>query len=91
MSDDLKCLRCGSEMEIVKNQILRIGEPEMLMLRRVPGGIEVDVHQCLNCGKLEFYHHKDELITKIKCPSCGEVHDKDYPKCPYCKHDYGRK
>lgn len=91
MNNDMKCLRCGSEMEIVKDLVLRIGEPEMLMMRRVPNGIQVDVHQCLGCGKLEFYHHKDELITKIKCPSCGKVHDKDYPKCPYCKYDYGRK
>ena len=78
-------------MEVVKDLVLRIGEPEMLMMRRVPNGIQVDVHQCLGCGKLEFYHNKDELITKIKCPNCGKVHDKDYPKCPYCKYDYGRK
>jgi len=49
-----KCLRCGSELEVVEDLVLRIGEPEMLMMKSVPNGIQVDVHQCLGCGKLEF-------------------------------------
>lgn len=27
-------------------------------------------------------------IAKRTCPECGEKHDIDYPKCPYCKHSY---
>jgi len=90
MDEKLKCLRCEAEMEVVKGLNLNVGESEVL-LHRLANGIEVDVHQCTNCGKLEFYHHKNELITKIKCPSCGKVHDKDYPKCPFCKNDYKAK
>ena len=26
-----------------------------------------------------------------KCPTCGREHDFDYPRCPYCKHDYYAK
>ncbi len=25
------------------------------------------------------------------CPVCGKQHDFDYPKCPYCHHDYYAK
>jgi len=27
-------------------------------------------------------------ISKIICPNCKKEHDIDYPKCPYCKHQY---
>ena len=30
-------------------------------------------------------------MPQKKCPRCGRKHDFDYPKCPYCKHDYNAK
>ena len=30
-------------------------------------------------------------MPQKKCPKCGQEHDFDYPKCPYCKHDYYAK
>ena len=30
-------------------------------------------------------------MPQKKCPTCGREHDFDYPKCPYCKHDYNAK
>ena len=30
----------------------------------------------------------DEGMPQKKCPTCGREHDFDYPRCPYCKHDY---
>ena len=33
---------------------------------------------------------KDGMPQK-KCPTCGKEHDFDYPRCPYCKHDYYEK
>ena len=33
---------------------------------------------------------KDGMPLK-KCPTCGRKHDFDYPRCPYCKHDYYAK
>ena len=32
-----------------------------------------------------------EGMPQKKCPTCGRDHDFDYPKCPYCKHDYYAK
>lgn len=30
----------------------------------------------------------DDNLPQRKCPRCGKTHDFDYPKCPYCEHDY---
>lgn len=30
----------------------------------------------------------ENKISQITCPECGKLHDWDYPKCPYCKHQY---
>ena len=30
-------------------------------------------------------------VPQKKCPTCGKEHDFDYPRCPYCKHDYYAK
>ena len=30
-------------------------------------------------------------MPQKKCPICGKEHDFDYPRCPYCKHDYYAK
>ena len=30
-------------------------------------------------------------MPQRKCPTCGKEHDFDYPRCPYCKHDYYAK
>ena len=27
-------------------------------------------------------------MPQKKCPVCGRNHDFDYPKCPYCNHNY---
>ena len=33
----------------------------------------------------------DDGMPQKKCPTCGREHDFDFPKCPYCKHDYYAK
>ena len=33
----------------------------------------------------------DDGMPLKKCPTCGREHDFDYPRCPYCKHDYYAK
>jgi len=30
----------------------------------------------------------DEKLPQKTCPNCGKQHDFDYPKCPWCQHDY---
>ena len=59
------------------------------------GSMEVDVYSCTECGKIEFFQSENTTdyaeeadIAKKKCPKCGNLHDIDYPKCPFCKYDY---
>ena len=57
------------------------------------GAMLVDIYCCHDCGRLEFFRQDadefDEQPTpQRKCPNCGREHDFDYPKCPFCSHDY---
>lgn len=33
----------------------------------------------------------DDTLPQRECPHCGKNHDFDYPQCPYCGFDYGKK
>jgi len=89
----LTCLRCGAEMQHVKTEKLQLGETG-LILGDLPnlfdGALEVDIYICGKCGKIEFFsaEEAEEALPQKTCPSCGNSHDFDYPKCPFCKHDY---
>jgi hypothetical protein len=64
------------------------------------GALTLDIYSCEACGKVEFFaaeesnengRNNDYESGNIKsrtCPQCGHKHDIDYPKCPYCRHDY---
>ena len=56
------------------------------------GALQTDIYFCPNCRKLEFYAADEtvagEELPKKTCPTCGTVHDFDYPKCPNCGHSY---
>ena len=59
----------------------------------IAGALEVEIFACAQCGKIEFYQasfidDSEDSIEKMKCPKCGKLHDIDYPKCPFCKHNY---
>ncbi len=30
----------------------------------------------------------EDEIWQRTCPECGKSHDIDYPKCPFCRHNY---
>lgn len=34
--------------------------------------------------ELALVTHEEDSIQQVICPSCGHVHDIDYPKCPSC-------
>ena len=58
----------------------------------ISGAIEAEIYVCKNCGKIEFYYtqaiEEEDVIAKVKCPKCGQMHDVDFPKCPFCKYSY---
>lgn len=55
------------------------------------------IHKCLllainNYSSTKILESESEdSIAQQKCPKCGDLHDIDYPKCPFCKYDYNSK
>ena len=97
----LDCIRCNRPMEFIGREKLQMGQTGLLfgsLPNLIAGALAVDIYLCAECGKMEFYapeltkgeqqgySHCD--IPQKRCPSCGEAHDFDFPKCPYCKFDY---
>ena len=68
----------------------------------VPGstGVSVKQEEPQQTGEFDFVGSmvnegidavSPEGMPQKKCPTCGKEHDFDYPRCPYCKHDYYAK
>lgn len=97
MIRELECLRCGVHMEFLGREKLQLGECGPIMghfSNLVSGAMELDVCACPKCGKVEFFRpiftkgeptkYNDPELPQIQCPNCGNFHDFDFPKCPYC-------
>jgi rubrerythrin len=95
MGRELSCLRCGNSMKYIKSDKIQLGQ-HGLILGDIPnyiaGALSVDIYICNECRKIEFFQNGGEQvedqIDQIECPNCGETHDMDYPKCPFCKYNY---
>lgn len=91
----LSCLRCGEQMQFLTRENIQLGKTGWI-LGDLPnlfaGALQTDIYFCPNCRKLEFYAADEtvagEELPKKTCPTCGTVHDFDYPKCPKCGHSY---
>lgn len=96
MDENITCLRCNSSMVCIGTEKIQLGQTGWF-LGDLPnlfaGALEVAIYVCKSCGKIEFFQAKDvpdhaEGIAKAKCPKCGQSHDLDFPKCPFCKFNY---
>lgn len=45
---------------------------------------KIENHLNLDDNKGTDDKYSDNSLPQIKCPNCGNLHDFDYPKCPYC-------
>lgn len=92
---ELKCLRCGGEMELLRREHLQMGKTGWILGdldNLLSGGLDVDILACSDCGKLEFFRGgwsevrggEESAIANIDCPSCGRSYEMDSPKCPFC-------
>ena len=91
----MDCLRCGVQMQYIKRERIQLGKAGWILNdlpHLIHGALDVDIWCCPDCGKLEFFRADDETrddeMPQKRCPSCGKLHDVDWPKCPFCKHDY---
>lgn len=53
----LKCLRCGRAMSFVRQEKLQLGQTGLFLgdwPNLLAGALEVEIHGCNYCGKLEF-------------------------------------
>jgi len=96
MENKMSCLRCGKKMNHIGTEKLQLGQTGWILgdlPNLLAGAMEVDIFSCPNCRKLEFFvadSEEEDALPQKKCPSCGKMHDFDYPKCPFCKHNYNQ-
>ncbi len=97
MKENLKCLRCGSKMEFLGAKDFQLGKAGFLLgdlPHYMEGAMRLSVYRCTDCGKVEFFSFDpfeeefEDKIAQVRCPHCKQMHDMDYPKCPFCGHDY---
>ncbi len=91
---DILCLRCKTKMNHTGAHKIQLGETGWVLgdlPNLLAGAMEVDIYSCPDCGKIEFFQSEQENCIIRKCPNCGQRHEFDYPKCPFCKFDYYKK
>lgn len=95
MEQGLRCLRCGGEMSLARVEDLQLGKTSFLLgvwPNLLAGAMRVDIYRCRGCGKLEFFaadaDGQSSPLPQVNCPACGQGHDFDYPRCPFCGHEY---
>ena len=90
----MACLRCGGGMAHAFTENIQLGKSSLLLgdwSNIWAGAMRVEVWCCKDCGRLEFFAAEDsasEGLPQTTCPHCGRRHDFDYPKCPFCGHEY---
>ena len=94
---ELNCLRCGKELVFLKKEKIQLGQTGFVLgdwPNLFAGSLESEIYYCPKCHKVEFFagenmeEAEEDRIAQKTCPSCKREHDMDYPKCPYCGHDY---
>ena len=96
MKDNIICLRCDQKMNHIRREKLQFGQTGWILgdlPNLIAGAMEVDIYSCPNCRKLEFFlaDSTEPGLPQKQCPKCGKMHDFDYPKCPFCQHNYYSK
>lgn len=99
---DMNCLRCGKPMHYIKREKIQLGETSWF-LREVSnlmaGALEVDIHICPSCGKIEFYMPRVQEDVQDEVPQewedefyMPELEEGELPQkqCPNCgnRHDF---
>ena len=93
MSIVRKCANCGREMEFLGEEQIQLGQVGFMLghlSNLLAGSLDVEIWECFNCGKIEFYRQgstekdDEDHMPQVICCKCGKKHDLDDPKCPYC-------
>lgn len=86
------CLSCNRELVKIGTEYLRTGKVPLLGREISSPGFYVDLYQCPDCGRLEFYRPVSSYASsgtpQRTCPKCGTRHDSDCSQCPVCGYNY---
>lgn len=96
MEHSIDCLRCGTRMRYAFTEDIQLGKTTFFLgdwPNLLAGSMRVAVYCCPQCGKVEFFTAEEAEDSsadtpQVTCPTCGRKHDFDYPRCPFCKHQY---
>ncbi|MBR5309834.1 MAG: hypothetical protein IKU42_01760 [Oscillospiraceae bacterium] len=91
MYKELKCARCGVNLEFIKQTSLDIhrGNTRIDALKEL-FYLPVDIYLCPECGEYHFIKTQPcEKEKLVKCKWCCKMVDPDYPCCPVCGHKPG--
>lgn len=90
-SEEKRCVACkGKLVRICEDVYLRFDTPFQFF----QDGISMDVFECENCHRLDFYNSSSELPPNMDCdemevcPDCGQEHSK-HINCPHCAAEKG--
>lgn len=89
---ELNCLRCGTEMEFAGREQFQLGEESLffgVMAVATAQSTRMDVYQCPNCGKVEFFApgaRKKVTVPKTNwtCSECGTYNRANVQNCQGC-------
>ena len=92
-SGNLTCLRCGGKMVHAFTEHIQLGKTSLLSgtwPNLSAGAVLTAVYCCQDCRRLELFAEEEggEELPQVTCPVCGKSHDFDYPRCPFCHHEY---
>lgn len=92
--NNLTCIRCGGLMAHAFTENLQLGKTSLIFgswPNLIAGAMRVSAYCCKECGRLEFFISEEAdsgALPQVNCPVCGKPHDFDWPRCPFCKHEY---
>lgn len=89
---ELKCLRCGVEMEYSGREKFQLGEESYhsgLLAVMTAESMLLDLYKCPDCGKVEFFSpsaRKSAAAPKTNwtCSACGEYNAGRVQTCQSC-------
>ena len=93
MYKEIKCLRCGKNMEFVIRKPIQLGIESRFAAGWSNDSLPCEIYVCPECGEYHFYKPENDLenpdVELVKCNWCKKQYDKNYPFCPECGHKPG--
>ncbi len=84
----VKLLLSGIMLAVVSVYLLFVNISPAFSLLGMLAAIVIFVAGLLSGNEKDAESENRENLPQKKCPNCSKEHDFDYPKCPFCGHEY---